>query len=334
MEAEENIKSFPEVLAVAPHSIELSEPVHSNNNNNHLPITPTISFASPPKIEQPSFCIESTSFLPAADTNTISTTTTTTISNEDEIEGPQITIDPRSLLEVADKFHRYGKNLRLYFKEYNLLFPFHITSNYHTFQDKLNSYQPFFDWLDSSNQRPPEIPDCNYDLLDHDTVEYLTEENDRMKYKYFINSDGLLQNILTGHLLTTSSKGDMFVLKNKCFYICEKKTKTIPRFHHSSFFGGDSVNAAGILIVENGKLKTIFPHSGHYRPEDKHLLWLLEFLSIQNHLNIQEIQVDAQRVFKVSRHSNTDSKENNGPKAKKMDCLYLLDGQSVLFFLR
>eukprot|EP00599_Poterioochromonas_sp_BG-1_P005954 CAMPEP_0173151864 /NCGR_PEP_ID=MMETSP1105-20130129/11852_1 /TAXON_ID=2985 /ORGANISM="Ochromonas sp., Strain BG-1" /LENGTH=512 /DNA_ID=CAMNT_0014067357 /DNA_START=157 /DNA_END=1695 /DNA_ORIENTATION=+ len=244
-------------------------------------------------------------------------------------EMPVITIDPRSLLEVADDKHRYGKNLRTYFKEFTTLFPDFRLSHYQSFNEKLESFRPFFSWLDDSDRRPNDLKDCSLQALDGDRVEYLETELDRMPYKYYINHEGLLEHVVSHELLTTQPKGDMFVLKDSFFYINEKRTKTIPRFHHSSFFGGDFVNSAGIIIVEKGKIKVVYPHSGHYRPLDRHLLWLLLFLQQQT-INLSTLKVDAQRIFKVSRHAEKE----NGPKSKKMDCVYLLPGNVVLDFLR
>src|SRR5262249_14504030 len=143
---------------------------------------------------------------------------------------------------------------------------------YLTFPEKLASYRPFFDWLDHPIHRPNDQPECSLQLLDTDTVEYLPTEEDRLKYRYGVNEEGLMEHFTTENLLSTSAKGFMFVLKDGAFYICEKRTTT-PRFHHSSFLGGEPVNFAGIMICEEGRLVTVFPHSGHYRPEDKHLLW-------------------------------------------------------------
>src|SRR3546814_13338592 len=63
-------------------------------------------------------------------------------------------------------------------------------------------------------------------------------------------------------------------------YARSKKTEA-PRFHHSSFFGGECVAAAGMFVAENGYLTRVYPHSGHYRPTDDHLLSLLQFLDQQ-----------------------------------------------------
>jgi hypothetical protein len=91
-----------------------------------------------------------------------------------------INIDSRSHLEVADKKHRYAKNLRLYFKEYHRLYgisditdPSVTSSNTNaagssssassvlpnsataTSSRKWARYEPFFEWLDN----PESLPD-------------------------------------------------------------------------------------------------------------------------------------------------------------------------------
>jgi len=84
-----------------------------------------------------------------------------------------IYIDSRSHLEVADKKHRYAKNLRCYFKEYdnitkcrsiinysNSYREVHITNNSNSgnnvnrIEDKWTRYDPFFEWLDNSPVLP------------------------------------------------------------------------------------------------------------------------------------------------------------------------------------
>lgn len=60
------------------------------------------------------------------------------------------------------------------------------------------------------------------------------------------------------------------------------------------------VEAAGMLVAENGVLVALFPHSGHYRPTNLHLHRLLRFLRGLR-VDLSAIQVDAQRVHKVAR---------------------------------
>jgi hypothetical protein len=103
-----------------------------------------------------------------------------------------------------------------------------------------------------------------------------------------------------------------------------------------------------MLVAENGKLLKLFPHSGHYRPEDSQFLWLLKYINaspidiatvkvrlfgeiIQHSVIDQSTlsKVDAQRVFKVSRQT-----EKDGPKAAKIETAHFLSGRFVLDFLR
>ena len=71
-----------------------------------------------------------------------------------------IPIDSRSHLEVADKKHRYAKNLRLYFKEYHRQNPNEIndapssSAGVITPSKKWARYDPFFEWLDNQEILP------------------------------------------------------------------------------------------------------------------------------------------------------------------------------------
>ncbi len=235
---------------------------------------------------------------------------------------PQLMIDSRSLLEVADSKHRYGKNLRLYYHKYLEIYqqscddsictdcPSSSSLSYKGMDSKkLDNFRPFFSWLDhcasykqsihepqtiKSSEQPTEICfellNCPLEILNTETVEYLNSDEERSIYKYAFDENHLLVNVSTNQVLTTGQAGDIFVIKDGFLYCNQKRTKTFPRFHHSSFFGGDTVNAAGIIIAENGEIKVIFPHSGHYRPEEKDLLWLLQFLQ-ENQLRLDNIKV-------------------------------------------
>jgi hypothetical protein len=76
--------------------------------------------------------------------------------------GDLIPIDPRSHLEVADKKHRYAKNLRAYFKEYHRrhgstdLAEAHAPSSSGAGSPsrKWARYDPFFRWLDNEDELP------------------------------------------------------------------------------------------------------------------------------------------------------------------------------------
>ncbi|KAJ1393495.1 hypothetical protein B484DRAFT_277571 [Ochromonadaceae sp. CCMP2298] len=74
--------------------------------------------------------------------------------------GDMIPIDSRSHLEVADRNHRYAKNLRLYFKEYHRLHGDADIVEPTSSSRKWTRYDPFFQWLDGS-ERLPEVHLCN-----------------------------------------------------------------------------------------------------------------------------------------------------------------------------
>lgn len=50
---------------------------------------------------------------------------------------------------------------------------------------------------------------------------------------------------------------------NDTLYVGQKR---LCNFHHSSFFAGAPVKLAGGLVVRDGQLVVLSPHSGHYRP--------------------------------------------------------------------
>lgn len=52
-------------------------------------------------------------------------------------------------------------------------------------------------------------------------------------------------------------------------------------FHHSSFFGGKDVAAAGELVVRDGKVELVTDHSGHYAPDRLRTQQVLDQLASQ-----------------------------------------------------
>jgi hypothetical protein len=169
-----------------------------------------------------------------------------------------ITLDKRSWLEVYDKRHRYGKNLRVYYKEWNRL------------------HRPggtFFGWLDTSGV---ELPDCDRQTLENDTVQYLSTDEERRKYELVIQGTHVSA-LCDGSPVDTGEEGWICVIRNGSMFAARKRTVP-PRLHHSSFYGGQYVEAAGMLLVTNGTLKVVYPHSGHYRPNELHTMRMLEFL--------------------------------------------------------
>jgi len=250
----------------------------------------------------------------------------------------------KAWLEVSDKYHRYGKNLRLYYKHWEGL-------NHPT--------NMFFDWLDSkgeaAGQLLPNLSECPRSVLDSDTVLYIT--NPEMQARYALD---ILPNIdeeggagsailidVDGIPVRTGPDGWIFVLRDHVLYGAQKVTsiagKSKERFHHSSFFGGKAVAAAGILITDDsGRLTRLYPHSGHYRPGEAHMQRMLFFLQ-QAGVDLDSFHVDLQQILHVSRQvkdANTpkggkeDVKAVEGAaavikKAKKVDSLILMSGLHV-----
>ena len=64
-----------------------------------------------------------------------------------------IEIDPRSHLEVFDTRHRYGKNLRLYFKQYmNTMGNANLPLPNESLIDKTKLFDEFFLWLERAEE--------------------------------------------------------------------------------------------------------------------------------------------------------------------------------------
>lgn len=271
----------------------------------------------------------------------------------------------KAWLEVSDRHHRYGKNLRLYYKHWESLS--HPTNM-------------FFDWLDSegeaAGQPLPDLPECPRSVLDSDTVHYIVEPEIQARYALsLVTADatptcderkeqersGAVLLDCDGQLVRTGPEGWMFVLRDRVLYGAEKVTKVMiedcpasgksfstsqKRFHHSSFFGGKAVAAAGILITDdNGRIKRLYPHSGHYRPGEAHMQRMLYFLQ-ESGVNLNHIEVDVQQIMHVSRHIKVAApkggavEDNPGGvkvdtfrKAKKVSSLYLRRGTEVACFL-
>ncbi|KAE8660330.1 TBP-associated factor 7 isoform 1 [Hibiscus syriacus] len=144
-------------------------------------------------------------------------------------------------LEAIDPRHRYGHNLHFYYNQ----------------------------WLHSQCQEPFFYWKCPRSKLQHQCIKYLGPM-ERKPYEIVVE-DGKLVYKQTGELLQTTGENSdskwIFVLStSKVLYVGMKKKGT---FQHSSFLAGGATIAAGRLVVENGVLKAVWPHSGHYRPTEE-----------------------------------------------------------------
>jgi len=270
----------------------------------------------------------------------------------------------KAWLEVSDKHHRYGKNLRTYYKHWEKLG--HPTNM-------------FFDWLDAKGEaegwESPNLAECPREQLDGDRVLYINDVEEQSRYLLKIESQesscnsyehrngSRLSKIVDvdGNPVQTGPSGWIYVLRDNEIYGAEKRTKPKGeaarlRFHHSSFFGGKAVAAAGIIITDdNGCLTRLYPHSGHYRPGEAHMQRMLYHLYHRG-VDLHSFLVDMQQIMHVSREvrdartpkggtgcdnavAETNDETSGAPsiakekKAKKTDSLHLKDATFVGLFL-
>ncbi|KAF9543802.1 hypothetical protein EC957_000416 [Mortierella hygrophila] len=209
-------------------------------------------------------------------------------------------------LEMSDKKHRYGSNLKVY----------------HEFWLAQDTSQNFFYWLDKGDGKEVDIEERPRARLDEQRVHYL-QEYERAQYAVNV-VDGLFYYKQSGqlvHTLPTSVKADDDVdvsqilpdanehddeatrlekkrirNKSKFIYVTDPQgvlyiaQKVKGQFHHSSFLGGGTVCAAGGIVVNRGKLIKINPKSGHYRPGQRHFDRLLSNLEAMG-ISLEDVKV-------------------------------------------
>jgi hypothetical protein len=240
----------------------------------------------------------------------------------------------KAWLEVSDKYHRYGKHLRLYYRLWERLgFPHNV----------------FFDWLDSkgaaAGEPLPYLDECPRSQLDSDTVLYITNPDVTERYALrVIVKEGTGRGHVVdvdGDPVATGSEGWIFVLRDNVLYGAPKIASVTghskQRFHHSSFFGGKAVAAAGIIITDDdGYLDRLYPHSGHYRPGEAHMQRMLFYLH-HSGVSLRTFELDTQQIFKMNREVPTTddaaAAEGNEKKLKKVDSLHLMPALYVASFL-
>ena len=272
----------------------------------------------------------------------------------------------KAWLEVSDARHRYGKNLRVYYRAWEGLG--------HPCDGN------FFTWLDtpcSSSGELPDLPECPRSKLDNDTVEYVKDAGVQATYKVCIESAprhpsppgtdaesaerrrsgsegpvsqcGLKSVFKSskGEVIRTGPEGWIYVMRDGSMYASPKVTckprdlrvsadrcvGATKRFHHSSFFGGKAVESAGIIITDDcGVLVRLYPHSGHYRPGSPSLLRSLTYLDSSG-VNLSSFLVDMQQVYRVSRKTVPKASGEAIAKNKKVDTLHLLPADDVRRYL-
>ncbi|KAK4404996.1 IQ domain-containing protein IQM6 [Sesamum angolense] len=200
-------------------------------------------------------------------------------------------------LEAIDPRHRYGHNLQFYYANWL----------------QCDSKQPFFYWLDIGEGRDVNLERCPRSKLQQQCIKYLGP-TERSAYEVII-TNGKLGYKQSGKLLDTREGPEdvkwIFVLSvSKILYVGQKKKGT---FQHSSFLAGGATLSAGRLVVEDGVLKAVWPHSGHYLPTEENFEAFMAFLLEHN--------VDLSAVQHLSTDLRSDRKEsiNKNEEDKKTD---------------
>ncbi len=276
------------------------------------------------------------------------------VCSEGTTRGNARSLHRKAWLEVSDRQHRYGKHLRMYYRHWESLYILTPSgSNTNNYSDTFSigsARGTFFDWLDSqgvhAGQTLPEIPDCPRSVLDTDTVTYIDdcEESKTYAVRIVTIKDGagrLLRS--NGTIVRTGPAGWMFVIRDNVMYVAPKVVSNgmcaAKRFHHSSFFGGRAVQAAGIIVTDetNGTIQQVLPHSGHYRPGESDVQRVLYFLHEMG-VCWSTFTVDVQQFLFVDRsstHSNNNNTSTNCcfTKKKKVESLHLRSAVTVADFL-
>lgn len=218
-------------------------------------------------------------------------------------------VDKKSWLEVCDRKHRYGANLRAYYKEWK--------------RQPMEPTKPsFWEWLDDESIEVAGVPRTK---LERETVLYCDTVAERQQFALMVQN-GVIVHVASQQIVDTGPDGWIFVLRDQVLYGSQKETKKIPRIHHTSFVGGECVQTAGMMVITDGVIKTIYPHSGHYRPSEYELLVLLRFL-VNNGVDLSNVNVDVQRIQKVYRQSL------NGTLVKKLDNAHFWNAYRVWHYL-
>ncbi|XP_020208744.1 IQ domain-containing protein IQM6 isoform X2 [Cajanus cajan] len=173
-------------------------------------------------------------------------------------------------LEAIDPRHRYGHNLQFYYVNWL----------------RCDSYQPFFYWLDIGDGKEVNSERCPRSKLQQQCIKYLGPV-ERKQYEVVIENGRLWYKESGKPVETAGDAKWIFVLStSKTLYIGQKNKGT---FQHSSFLAGGATLSAGRLVVENGVLKAVWPHSGHYLPTEENFEEFVSFL-VENNVDLTDVK--------------------------------------------
>ncbi|KAL9687638.1 hypothetical protein QQ045_032044 [Rhodiola kirilowii] len=232
-------------------------------------------------------------------------------------------------LEAIDPRHRYGHNLQFYYNKWL----------------ECQSREPFFYWLDIGEGREVNLVEgCPRSKLQRQCIKYLGPM-EREMYEVILK-DGKFMYKQNEELLNTSIEVDVkwiFVLSTSNSLYVGQKLKG--KFQHSSFLAGGATSAAGRLVVENGTLKAIWPHSGHYRPTEENFKDFVSFLE-ENNVDLIDVKMglvdDEQEVVNKQKSSvgllsqtrDQFSQEKSGEEETLMTSLDRLNSRKSAHYWR
>eukprot|EP00750_Incisomonas_marina_P002663 INCI12543.2.p1 GENE.INCI12543.2~~INCI12543.2.p1 ORF type:complete len:357 (+),score=49.32 INCI12543.2:119-1189(+) len=169
-------------------------------------------------------------------------------------------------LECVDLHHRYGAHLRQFFNVF--------------VEDTETNISNFFYWLDfGDGKHVQRAGSCSREDLEKGRVEYC-DAAARARYEVAIK-DGILtwknrgdgsERLQCPDAVKVPKSERTVGMPSKWIFVADVDDtlyvgqKRLCNFHHSSFFAGAPVKLAGGLVVRDGQLVVLSPHSGHYRP--------------------------------------------------------------------
>ncbi|CAM8886512.1 unnamed protein product [Rhodiola kirilowii] len=196
-------------------------------------------------------------------------------------------------LEAIEPRHRYGHNLHFYYEKWL----------------QSQSREPFFYWLDLGEGKELNLVEkCSRSKLQNQCIKYLGPM-ERKAYEIELEN-GKFYKKQTSEILDTTGgpKGAkwIFVLStSRTLYVGRKQKGT---FQHSSFLAGGATLAAGQLVVENGILRAVWPHSGHYRPTEENFKDFISFVT-ENNVDLTNVQMTPVEEEQRSYHRQNSNLE-------------------------
>ncbi|KAG7381320.1 hypothetical protein PHYPSEUDO_006206 [Phytophthora pseudosyringae] len=182
-------------------------------------------------------------------------------------------------LEALDEQHRYGFHLRAFHKAWKL----EMAAQDEEGRARSSSSEDasFFHWLDHGNGKDVDLPECTQQELRTTRVEYCNAEQRKHYELQFVatgaGDDVRVQYAASGRIVHTDERSKwIFVMDLSGRMYLGRKRKG--RFHHSSFVSGAPIFAAGKIIIKNGVILAVEPHSGHFKPRLENLLALCSML--------------------------------------------------------